>query len=166
MSWSKPPAKGVAPSFQALLDAAEAKKKKRNEKKKPRGQPINIFQAVQFNEPETQLDLKFECGCFGTEHGAINNCMNCGRVICAREGERPCPFCGTLVFSDDTIRDPDLLEEKMQMMRKKIGDQDWKPLMERDKVLGSAVQAIDTHMFDLQTDWFDSELQEIFNEPE
>lgn len=164
---NKPSAKVSDPRFQAYVDAAQGTRK-RNAKKKQRGgeKMAPVFQGFTVHHEEKEIDFKFECGCFGTEHVAINNCMNCGRVICAREGERPCPFCGTLVFSDETLMDPDLLEQKIEEMRQKIGSQNWKPLLEKDKVVSSVVTTIDTQMFDLQTDWFDSELQEIFRETE
>lgn len=40
---------------------------------------------------------KFNCGCYGTKYKALTNCLNCGRIICEREGYGYCPFCGHLV---------------------------------------------------------------------
>lgn len=37
------------------------------------------------------------CGCFGTKHKCLTNCLNCGRISCQREGYSYCPFCGFLV---------------------------------------------------------------------
>jgi hypothetical protein len=34
------------------------------------------------------------CGCFGTMHKALTNCLFCGRVACNEEGYTFCPFCG------------------------------------------------------------------------
>jgi hypothetical protein len=30
----------------------------------------------------------------GTEHPLVRNCLNCGKVLCAQEGNGPCTFCG------------------------------------------------------------------------
>lgn len=37
------------------------------------------------------------CGCFGTMHKPLTNCLYCGRISCEREGYNFCPFCGLLV---------------------------------------------------------------------
>lgn len=46
------------------------------------------------------------CGCFGTMHRPLANCIACGRISCEREGLDFCPFCGTLVM-EVTAPDPD-----------------------------------------------------------
>ena len=40
---------------------------------------------------------KIVCGCFGTKHEALTNCLYCGRIICKAEGYGFCPFCGLMV---------------------------------------------------------------------
>lgn len=40
---------------------------------------------------------KVVCGCFGTKHKALTNCLYCGRIICETEGYGFCPFCGFMV---------------------------------------------------------------------
>jgi hypothetical protein len=37
------------------------------------------------------------CGCFGTVHKALTNCLFCGRISCTKEGYDFCPLCGFLV---------------------------------------------------------------------
>lgn len=37
------------------------------------------------------------CGCFGTLHKPLTNCLYCGRISCAEEGYDFCPYCGYLV---------------------------------------------------------------------
>ena len=37
------------------------------------------------------------CGCFGTLHKPLTNCLYCGRISCETEGYDFCPFCGFLV---------------------------------------------------------------------
>ena len=37
------------------------------------------------------------CGCFGTVHKPLTNCLHCGRIACEREGYDYCPFCGYLL---------------------------------------------------------------------
>ena len=40
---------------------------------------------------------KRNCGCFGTLHKPLTNCLYCGRIACQEEGYDFCPFCGYLV---------------------------------------------------------------------
>lgn len=47
--------------------------------------------------PPPKGQAKFDCGCFGTLHKALTNCLYCGRISCEREGYGFCPFCGYLV---------------------------------------------------------------------
>jgi len=36
----------------------------------------------------------FVCGCMGTTHKPVNNCLNCGRIVCQNEGRDNCLACG------------------------------------------------------------------------
>jgi hypothetical protein len=45
---------------------------------------------------------KRKCNCIGTRHpllAAAPNCVNCGKVICVKEGLGPCTFCGSDLLS-------------------------------------------------------------------
>jgi Putative zinc finger motif, C2HC5-type len=53
--------------------------------------------SVQQKTPPPKGKAKFECGCFGSMHKALTNCLYCGRISCEREGYDYCPFCGYLV---------------------------------------------------------------------
>lgn len=37
------------------------------------------------------------CHCQATQHALVNNCINCGKIVCEFEGEGPCLFCGSWV---------------------------------------------------------------------
>jgi hypothetical protein len=41
------------------------------------------------------------CGCFGTVHKPLANCLYCGRVSCHKEGFDFCAFCGLMVEKVD-----------------------------------------------------------------
>jgi hypothetical protein len=45
---------------------------------------------------------KIICGCFGTKHKPLTNCLYCGRISCVKEGYDFCGFCGYLM---EEIRD-------------------------------------------------------------
>ncbi|KAH7360110.1 C2HC5 finger protein-like protein [Rhexocercosporidium sp. MPI-PUGE-AT-0058] len=45
---------------------------------------------------------KRACNCIGSRHPLLTaapNCLNCGKVICVKEGLGPCTFCGELLLS-------------------------------------------------------------------
>ncbi|KAK4175260.1 hypothetical protein QBC36DRAFT_331848 [Triangularia setosa] len=47
------------------------------------------------------------CNCVGTRHpplAAAPNCLNCGKVICIKEGPGPCTFCGQPLLSSAEIQ--------------------------------------------------------------
>uniref|UniRef100_A0A4W3JGV2 Activating signal cointegrator 1 n=1 Tax=Callorhinchus milii TaxID=7868 RepID=A0A4W3JGV2_CALMI len=60
------------------------------------------------------------CDCLAQKHKLINNCLNCGRIVCEQEGSGPCMFCGILVCTREEqeilVRD----SNKSQRLRKKL----------------------------------------------
>lgn len=68
----------------------------KNNKTPPKELPMPQEEAVK-PAPPPRGKAKFDCGCFGTLHGALTNCLYCGRIACEREGYGFCPFCGYLV---------------------------------------------------------------------
>ncbi|KAK3991077.1 hypothetical protein QBC44DRAFT_324186 [Cladorrhinum sp. PSN332] len=48
-----------------------------------------------------------KCNCVGTRHppfAAVPNCLNCGKVICIKEGPGPCTFCHTPLLSSAEVQ--------------------------------------------------------------
>ena len=43
------------------------------------------------------------CYCQATKHGLVNNCINCGKIVCEQEGEGPCLFCGAWVDRETMV---------------------------------------------------------------
>lgn len=50
------------------------------------------------------LKGRHSCNCEASKHQLVNNCMQCGRVVCEQEGSGPCLFCGNLVCTEDELR--------------------------------------------------------------
>jgi len=44
---------------------------------------------------------RHKCDCEAKRHAFVNNCLNCGRIICKQENVGPCFFCGELVCYPD-----------------------------------------------------------------
>lgn len=68
----------------------------KSEKKKTKF--VNLYS--QEGKPEILLKGRHKCNCEATKHNLINNCLNCGRIVCIQEGSGPCFFCGELVCSE------------------------------------------------------------------
>ena len=58
----------------------------------------DTFQIV---KPKIELPpkgkAKIICGCFGTIHPYVANCLHCGYILCQKEGYGYCPHCSNLV---------------------------------------------------------------------
>ncbi|KAK9765078.1 hypothetical protein K7432_006884 [Basidiobolus ranarum] len=85
------------------------------------------------------------CDCLATKHPLLTNCLNCGKIICAREGPGPCMFCDTPVFSQEQQMQL-LLELKKAKkakpknnLRRKVPAGQKSNLLYIEKVTGSAV---------------------------
>ena len=51
-------------------------------------------------------DLRRKCNCMATRHPLLDmapNCLNCGKVICVKEGLGPCTFCKSPLLSQDDV---------------------------------------------------------------
>ncbi|XP_076391252.1 activating signal cointegrator 1 isoform X1 [Megachile rotundata] len=80
----------------------EVVKAEKVEKQKPKF--INLY-TQEGKDRVIQLKGRHKCDCEARRHALINNCYNCGRIVCTQEGAGPCFFCGELVCSpkDQTI---------------------------------------------------------------
>ncbi|KAH9391085.1 Activating signal cointegrator 1 [Tyrophagus putrescentiae] len=67
-------------------------KKKRGNK----GAPLVDAQGKDF-----MLEGRHPCQCEAGKHDLVNNCLRCGRIVCAQEGAGECFTCGTYVFSKE-----------------------------------------------------------------
>lgn len=68
------------------------------------------------------------CNCQAAKHKLINNCIQCGRIVCEQEGSGPCLFCGNLVCSDE--------ENRLIESASKKGDNLKKSLMQQNRPKG------------------------------
>mmetsp|Transcript_9144 Transcript_9144/g.21939 ORF Transcript_9144/g.21939 Transcript_9144/m.21939 type:complete len:597 (+) Transcript_9144:68-1858(+) len=76
--------------------------------KPPNKQP----KAVKKLKKAGVISGRVSCLCQASRHPLVNNCAQCGRIVCSEEGEGPCPFCGNMVYAKNTVQvdDPDLLK--------------------------------------------------------
>ncbi|CAG5071338.1 Similar to Bap60: Brahma-associated protein of 60 kDa (Drosophila melanogaster), partial [Cotesia congregata] len=89
----------------------EKKKNKSKEKEKEENPPeksgkkkskfVNIFSDDGKDKFTVMLKNRHKCDCEAKNHCLVNNCLNCGRIVCAQEGPGPCFFCNELVCTPD-----------------------------------------------------------------
>jgi activating signal cointegrator 1 len=80
------------------------------------------------------LKGRVKCDCQATKHELVNNCLNCGRIVCKQEGSGNCLFCGNLVCSEE--------EQRLINSQSKKGENLKKTLMENKKVKKGLEDAI------------------------
>jgi activating signal cointegrator 1 len=95
------PKKSIAKgNVQQRKESQQARKLDRKES----NQATKIMKEEQQQHREevlpSQGTAKVVCGCFGTMHKALNNCLHCGRISCEREGYDYCPFCSYMVYEN------------------------------------------------------------------
>ncbi|XP_025206570.1 activating signal cointegrator 1 [Melanaphis sacchari] len=74
---------------------------KKKESKSKNKKYVNIYTDEGHNRQEVFLKGRHKCNCQASKHGLVNNCLNCGRIVCKQEGSGPCVICGKLVCSND-----------------------------------------------------------------
>jgi hypothetical protein len=61
------------------------------------GSPVFIKKKKGKSQQANMTGERLTCGCQGTVHPFVNNCLDCGYIACEVEGAGPCPNCGTYV---------------------------------------------------------------------
>ncbi|XP_012275721.1 activating signal cointegrator 1 isoform X2 [Orussus abietinus] len=74
---------------------------KTDKTKKKKTKFVNLYSQEGKDRETILLKGRYKCDCEARKHSLINNCSNCGRIVCSQEGSGPCFFCGNLVCSPD-----------------------------------------------------------------
>ncbi|XP_059486166.1 activating signal cointegrator 1 isoform X2 [Neocloeon triangulifer] len=72
--------------------------------KKQKTKFVNLYSTEGRQKDVITLPGRHKCTCEATKHALINNCLSCGRIVCAQEGAGPCMFCGKLVCTKDQAK--------------------------------------------------------------
>lgn len=100
--------KNVNTTTSQLLDKPKEKPSKQSAKRDKQRKVDNlkdldeILKQLEISEAAENVDEKVVCNCMATRHPlfeAAPNCLNCGKIICVKEGYRPCSFCGEELIS-------------------------------------------------------------------
>ena len=72
------------------------------------------------------LTVRRVCNCMTTKHALFEvapNCLNCGKIICTKEGLQPCSFCGKELLSEhektEIIR---ILQQEKNLLQLKLAN--------------------------------------------
>ncbi|XP_050352168.1 activating signal cointegrator 1 [Nymphalis io] len=74
-------------------------------KSKKKTKFVNLYSQEGKNAQVVLLKGRHRCDCQASKHELINNCLQCGRVVCKQEGSGPCLFCGNLVCTPEEQRE-------------------------------------------------------------
>ncbi|XP_078034387.1 activating signal cointegrator 1 [Augochlora pura] len=86
------------------------------------------------------LKGRYKCDCEARGHELLNNCVNCGRIVCVQEGAGPCFYCNELVCSpkdqmtlSTDSKQADLIYNKLINQKPVKGVEEY--IKQRDKLL-------------------------------
>ncbi|XP_015179609.1 PREDICTED: activating signal cointegrator 1 isoform X4 [Polistes dominula] len=147
------------------------------EKKKPKF--VNLYSQEGRDRETVLLKGRHKCDCEAKKHSLINNCNNCGRIVCYQEGSGPCFFCGTLVcsreqqaiLSSNTKQADDLYNKLMDRKPNKGLEESIKQrdkLLEYDRNSARRTKVIDdeSDYFQTNSTWLTSAEREKFRKRE
>ncbi len=89
------------------------------------------------------------CNCVAARHpllASAPNCLNCGKVICVKEGLGPCTFCGTPLLSSVEVQSM-IRELRDERGREKMASEYYQPFFSTTPYLASSVYARDICSF-------------------
>ncbi|XP_059160008.1 activating signal cointegrator 1-like [Physella acuta] len=81
---------------------------------------VPLFSTEGQAKSVVQLPGRHICECQSAKHKLINNCIQCGRIVCEQEGAGPCVFCGALVCTPETQQLIDSGTKKGEKVRQKL----------------------------------------------
>lgn len=109
---------------------------------------------------KVKLATRKVCYCQCTQHPLVNNCINCGKVVCEVEGEGPCLFCGAWVDREALYDIREVVGEaendEEESMTTVMALEYEKALQHRDKLLEYDLNAAKRlGVIDAKQDWFE-----------
>mmetsp|Transcript_2278 Transcript_2278/g.6293 ORF Transcript_2278/g.6293 Transcript_2278/m.6293 type:complete len:293 (-) Transcript_2278:1442-2320(-) len=90
---AKPPPPQAAPAPTSTSAALTTTEETKSDPSPPAAAVAKPAEPIQKFHP-TRGKPDIICGCFGTQHKALTNCLYCGRISCEKEGRTYCAYCG------------------------------------------------------------------------
>ena len=109
---------------------------------------------------KVKLASRQVCYCQCTQHPLVNNCVNCGKIVCEMEGEGPCLFCGAWVDREVVYDIREVIgeaeNEEDESLTTVMALEYEKALQHRDKLIEYDVNAAKRlGVIDAKQDWFE-----------
>lgn len=91
---------------------------------------LEVENAMEMSSVTDSHSVKRVCNCMATKHPLFEvapNCLNCGKIICSKEGLQPCSSCGSELLSEKEKQEiisilrseKDVLETKLNNVQNK-----------------------------------------------
>ncbi|XP_063831018.1 activating signal cointegrator 1 [Ostrinia nubilalis] len=129
-------------------------------KSKKKTKFVNLYSQEGKNAQVVLLKGRNHCDCQASKHELINNCLQCGRVVCKQEGSGPCLFCGNLVCTPEEQKELNLKTKASAKLKESLMErarpQGWQAaLSHRDRLLEyDRTSERRTHVTDDDSDYF------------
>lgn len=91
----------IKPSNHLSSNQAKKSKKRNLDNLKEIEAVLNELEVQRAQQNPTSSHASRVCNCMATRHPLFEvapNCLNCGKIICAKEGLQPCLFCGNALL--------------------------------------------------------------------
>lgn len=86
---------------------------------------LEVAKALEGSDSAHSLQVKRVCNCMATKHPLFEvapNCLNCGKIICSKEGLQPCSSCGNELLSEHEKREiVKILRSERELLETKQG---------------------------------------------
>ena len=97
-----------SPSYPTVLAPLFPHPQGPNQPKKVKPKYVNFLSRMADGGAVDMLPGRNFCECLAAKHKLVNNCLQCGRIVCEQEGMGPCMHCGSLVVT----------REKQELLRR------------------------------------------------
>lgn len=85
------------------------------------------------------LTLRRSCNCMATRHPLFEvapNCLNCGKIICSKEGLQPCSYCGNeLLSTREKVEIVKILQSERDLLETKNSNPNNKQVQDQESRL-------------------------------
>ncbi|XP_013193492.1 activating signal cointegrator 1 [Amyelois transitella] len=131
-------------------------------KSKKKTKYVNLYSQEGKNAQVILLKGRHRCDCQASKHELINNCLQCGRVVCKQEGSGPCLFCGNLVCTPEERKELNSKTKAgaklMESLLEKSRPEGWEAaLSHRNRLLEyDRTSERRTHVTDDDSDYFNT----------
>lgn len=87
---------------------------------------LEVENALELSKYDHANSVRRVCNCMATKHPLFEvapNCLNCGKIICSKEGLQPCSYCGNELLSErEKIEIIKILQSEKELLETKLAN--------------------------------------------